>query len=160
MADKAYEYMDWPRIEAIVYGEEASPRDVMQPRVTEDGVLIQGFFPGADAAEVVVGEKSYPMILEDEAGYYAVMLPLKGIPEYRFRVIRGSRKETFYDAYEYPCQITEEEERAFCAGVYYKAYEKLGAHPGTCGEVEGTYFAVWAPNAISVSVVGDFDRWD
>ena len=160
MADKAYEYMDWPRIEAIVYGEEASPRDVMQPRVTEDGVLIQGFFPGADAAEVVVGEKSYPMILEDEAGYYAVMLPLKKIPEYRFRVIRGSRKETFYDAYECPCQITEEEERAFCAGVYYKAYEKLGAHPGTCGEVEGTYFAVWAPNAIRVSVVGDFDRWD
>lgn len=160
MADKAYEYMDWPRIEAIVYGEEASPRDVMQPRVTEDGVLIQGFFPGADVAEVVVGEKSYPMILEDEAGYYAVMLPLKRIPEYRFRVIRGSRKETFYDAYECPCQITEEEERAFCAGVYYKAYEKLGAHPGTCGEVEGTYFAVWAPNAIRVSVVGDFDRWD
>ena len=55
MADKAYEYMDWPRIEAIVYGEEASPRDVMQPRVTEDGVLIQGFFPGADAAEVYRG---------------------------------------------------------------------------------------------------------
>lgn len=47
MADKAYEYMDWPRIEAIVYGEEASPRDVMQPRVTEDGVLIQGFFSGS-----------------------------------------------------------------------------------------------------------------
>lgn len=44
MADKAYEYMDWPRIEAIVYGEEASPRDVMQPMVTEDGVLIQDFF--------------------------------------------------------------------------------------------------------------------
>ena len=95
MADKAYEYMDWPRIEAIVYGEEASPRDVMQPRVTEDGVLIQGFFPGADAAEVVVGEKSYPMILEDEAGYYAVMLPLKRIPEYRFRVIEEAGKRLF-----------------------------------------------------------------
>ena len=138
MADKAYEYMDWPRIEAIVYGEEASPRDVMQPMVTEDGVLIQGFFPGTDAAEVVVGKTSYPMILEDEAGYYAVMLPLKRIPEYRFRVTRGSMKETFYDAYECPCQITEEEEKAFCAGVYYKAYEKLGAHPGICGGVKGT----------------------
>lgn len=160
MADKAYEYMDWPRIEAIVYGEEASPRDVMQPRVTEDGVLIQGFFPGTDAAEVVVGKTSYPMILEDEAGYYAAMLPLKRIPEYRFRVTRGSMKEMFYDAYECPCQITEEEERAFCAGVYYKAYKKLGAHPGVCGGVKGTYFAVWAPNAIRVSVVGDFDRWD
>ena len=160
MADKAYEYMDWPRIEAIVYGEEASPRDVMQPRVTEDGVLLQGFFPGTEAAEVVVEKKSYPMILEDEAGYYAVMLPMKRIPEYCFRVTRGSVKETFYDAYECPCQITEEEERAFCAGVYYKAYQKLGAHPGTYGGVKGTYFAVWAPNAIRVSVVGDFDRWD
>lgn len=160
MADKAYEYMDWPRIEAIVYGEEASPRDVMQPRVTEDGVLLQGFFPGTEAAEVVVGKKSYPMILEDEAGYYAVMLPMKRIPEYCFRVTRGSVKETFYDAYECPCQITEEEERAFCAGVYYKAYQKLGAHPSTYGGVKGTYFAVWAPNAIRVSVVGDFDRWD
>ena len=87
MADKAYEYMDWPRIEAIVYGEEASPRDVMQPRVTEDGVLLQGFFPGTEAAEVVVGKKSYPMILEDEAGYYAVMLPMKRIPEYCFRMM-------------------------------------------------------------------------
>lgn len=160
MADKAYEYMDWPRIEAIVYGEEASPRDVMQPRVTKDGVLLQGFFPGTEAAEVVVEKKSYPMILEDEAGYYAVMLPMKRIPEYCFRVTRGSIKETFYDAYECPCQITEEEERAFCAGVYYKAYQKLGAHPGTYGGVKGTYFAVWAPNAIRVSVVGDFDRWD
>ena len=133
MADKAYEYMDWPRIEAIVYGEEAAPRDVMQPRVTEDGVLIQGFFPGTEAAEVLVGKKVYPMTLEDEAGYYAVMIPLKRIPEYRFRVTRGNMKETFYDAYECPCQITEEEEKAFCAGVYYKAYQKLGAHPGNCG---------------------------
>ena len=160
MADKAYEYMDWPRIEAIVYGEEAAPRDVMQPRVTDDGVLIQGFFPGTEAAEVIVGKKSYPMTLEDEAGYYAVMLPLKRIPEYRFQVTRGSMKEAFFDAYEYPCQITEEEERAFCAGVYYKAYKKLGAHPVVCGGVRGTYFAVWAPNAIRVSIVGDFDRWD
>ena len=160
MADKAYEYMDWPRIEAIVYGEEAAPRDVMQPRVTDDGVLIQGFFPGTEAAEVIVGKKSYPMTLEDEAGYYAVMLPLKRIPEYRFQVTRGSMKEAFFDAYEYPCQVTEEEERAFCAGVYYKAYKKLGAHPVVCGGVRGTYFAVWAPNAIRVSIVGDFDRWD
>ena len=120
MADKAYEYMDWPRIEAIVYGEEAAPRDVMQPRVTEDGVLIQGFFPGTEAAEVLVGKKVYPMTLEDEAGYYAVMIPLKRIPEYRFRVTRGNMKETFYDAYECPCQITEEEEKAFCnsMGIY------------------------------------------
>lgn len=55
MESKAYEYMDWPRIEAVVYGEEASPKDVMAPRLTTDGVLIQGFFPEADKAEVLVG---------------------------------------------------------------------------------------------------------
>ena len=125
MADKAYEYMDWPRIEAIVYGEEAAPRDVMQPRVTDDGVLIQGFFPGTEAAEVIVGKKSYPMTLEDEAGYYAVMLPLKRIPEYRFQVTRGSMKEAFFDAYEYPCQITEEEERAFLQAFIIKPIRNL-----------------------------------
>ena len=47
MDEKVYGYMDWPRIEAIVYGEETAPRDVMGPRITQDGVLIQGFFPDA-----------------------------------------------------------------------------------------------------------------
>lgn len=44
MDEKLYKYMDWPRIEAVVYGEEVSPKDVMGPRITKDGVLIQGFF--------------------------------------------------------------------------------------------------------------------
>ena len=48
MDEKVYGYMDWPRIEAIVYGEETAPRDVMGPRITQDGVLIQGFFPDAE----------------------------------------------------------------------------------------------------------------
>ena len=56
MESKVYKYMDWPEIEAVVYAEEASPKDLMAPRLTADGILIQGFFPGADAAEVVVGD--------------------------------------------------------------------------------------------------------
>ena len=64
MADKAYEYMDWPRIEAIVYGEEAAPRDVMQPRVTDDGVLIQGFFSGDGSC----GSNSWKKVLSNDTG--------------------------------------------------------------------------------------------
>ena len=45
MNEKIYQFMDWPRIEAVVYGEEASPKDVMSPRLTPEGVLVQGFFP-------------------------------------------------------------------------------------------------------------------
>ena len=89
MESKAYEYMDWPRIEAVVYGEEASPKDVMAPRLTTDGVLIQGFFPEADKAEVLVGSRKYEMEKEDEAGYFAAMIPGRKIPEYEYRVTRG-----------------------------------------------------------------------
>ena len=42
MNEKIYQFMDWPRIEAVVYGEEASPKDVMSPRLTPEGVLVQG----------------------------------------------------------------------------------------------------------------------
>ena len=51
MESKVYKYMDWPEIEAVVYAEEASPKDLMAPRLTADGILIQGFFPDAEKAE-------------------------------------------------------------------------------------------------------------
>ena len=54
MDSKVYKYMDWLEIEAVVYGEEATPRDLMAPRITADGVLVQGFFPNADSVEVLV----------------------------------------------------------------------------------------------------------
>lgn len=160
MDGRAYDYMDWPRIEAIVYGEETSPKDVMGPRLTADGVLIQGFFPGADKAEVLAGKKTYPMELEDEAGYFAALIPGRRIPAYLFRVMKEDVTEEFADPYAFAGQITEDEEKAFCAGVYYHAYEKLGAHPATINGTEGVSFAVWAPNAVSVCVTGDFNKWD
>ena len=55
--------------------------------------------------------------------------------------------------------ITEQDLHLFNEGTHYRAYEKLGAHPGTDGETEGTWFAVWAPNAEQVSVIGDWNGW-
>ena len=160
MDEKLYKYMDWPRIEAVVYGEEVSPKDVMGPRITKDGVLIQGFFPEAKSAKVIAGKKEYQMEMEDEAGYFAVLLPAKRIPKYSFLVQWEDYEKQWTDPYQYSGQMLPEEEKAFCAGVYYESYKKLGAHIMTVDGVEGTYFAVWAPNAQRVSVVGDFNNWD
>lgn len=160
MDEKLYKYMDWPRIEAVVYGEEVSPKDVMGPRITKDGVLIQGFFPEAKSAKVIAGKKEYQMEMEDEAGYFAVLLPAKRIPKYSFLVQWEDYEKEWMDPYQYSGQMLPEEEKAFCAGVYYESYKKLGAHLMTVDGVEGTYFAVWAPNAQRVSVVGDFNNWD
>ena len=57
-------------------------------------------------------------------------------------------------------QFTELDQYLFGQGTHYDIYRKLGAHPSVEGEEEGIYFAVWAPNARSVSVIGDFNNWD
>ena len=93
MDEKVYGYMDWPRIEAIVYGEETAPRDVMGPRITQDGVLIQGFFPDAEEVSVISGKKTYVCEKEDEAGYFAVLLPVRKVPEYRFLIKMGETEK-------------------------------------------------------------------
>jgi 1,4-alpha-glucan branching enzyme len=160
MHDVEYNYMDWPEIEAVIYGEEASPLDLLKPRVTPDGILVQGFFPKAEQVEVVAGETAYPMKLQDEAGYYAVMLPGAELPDYHFRLKKADKTIEFLDPYRFSPQITETQEKAFCTGVAYRVYEFLGAHPMTVDGVAGTHFAVWAPNAMRVSVVGDFNLWD
>ena len=154
--------MDWPEIEAVVYSEEYAPREILGPHVTGDGVLIQCFFPGADKVTVKMTKdgREYPMSKEDDAGYFAVLLSGRKIPEYTYLVEQKGEQIECYDAYAFPCQITLEEEQKFINGICYDIYEKLGAHPMTVNGVDGVYFAVWAPNAARVSVVGDFNHWD
>ena len=155
--------MDWAEIEAVVYSEENHPRDILGPRVTEDGILIQAFFPGATRAAVhtIRDGKQTEMVCEDEAGFFAVLLPGKKIPSYTLIYWDGDGNQMeHYDPYAYPMQFTEQEQKQFENGICYSIYEKMGAHPMTVDGVEGVLFAVWAPNADRVSVVGNFNNWD
>ena len=163
MEEKLYDYMDWAEIEAVVYSEENHPRDILGPRVTEDGILIQAFFPGATRAAVhtIRDGKQTEMVCEDEAGFFAVLLPGKKIPSYTLIYWDGDGNQMeHYDPYAYPMQFTEQEQKQFENGICYSIYEKLGAHPVKIDGISGVYFAVWAPNAIRVSVVGNFNNWD
>ena len=163
MVEKLYDYMDWAEIEPVVYSEEIHPRDILGPRVTEDGILIQAFFPGATRAAVhtIRDGKQTEMVCEDEAGFFAVLLPGKKIPSYTLIYWDGDGNQMeHYDPYAYPMQFTEQEQKQFENGICYSIYEKLGAHPVKIDGVSGVYFAVWAPNAIRVSVVGNFNNWD
>ena len=56
--------------------------------------------------------------------------------------------------------ISEDDQYLFGQGTHYEIYKKLGAHVTTQGDKNGVYFAVWAPNAKKVSVVGDFNGWN
>ncbi len=161
MDEKLYELMNWAKIEAVVYSEEDNPHELLGAQATAEGILIQTFFPTAKSVSVCIKDKEYPMELQDEAGYFAVLVPGKRVPDYRYRVTFDNDTEQVYrDPYNFAPQITEKETKKFNAGICYNIYEKLGAHPMKLNGVEGVYFAVWAPNALRVSVVGDFNLWD
>lgn len=163
MNKKLYDMMDWARIEGLVYSEENDPHDFLGAHVTKEGVLFQIFIPSAVKIEVCVDgtKKVYPMEVEDEAGFFAVLIPGKSVPKYHYHVTydNGSEQE-FYDPYSFAPQISKETTRRFNEGVCWDIYEMLGAHEMTIDGISGTYFAVWAPNALRVSVVGDFNLWD
>lgn len=163
MKDQLYDLMDWARIEGIVYSEEDHPHQILGPQVTEEGILIQCFFPGETnvALKTVADGKLHLMTQEDEEGFFAVLLKGKKIPEYVFVVGDKAHEREVRDAYAYtPQVITAKEETQFEAGICYDIYNSLGAHPMVMDGIEGTYFAVWAPGALRVSVVGDFNNWD
>ncbi len=74
--------------------------------------------------------------------------------------IQGAREHIFIDPYTFLPQLDEHWLHQFHAGECFTAYEVLGAHPHVADGIDGILFAVWAPNAERVSVVGDFNRWD
>jgi 1,4-alpha-glucan branching enzyme len=101
------------------------------------------------------------MELVDELGFYSVLLPGKKILKYSFVVLDKEGNITREpDKYAMPSNFTTEDVERFSNGIHYEAYEKMGAHLAKVGNVEGAYFAVWAPSAFRVSVVGSWNNWD
>nr|MCR5735983.1 1,4-alpha-glucan branching enzyme [Lachnospiraceae bacterium] len=167
MNKKLYKMMDWPEIEAVVYSEEERPHDILGGHYVNGGILIQTFIPDVKKVFAVVtmnrGTEEYPMELADEEGFYAVFIKtLKRCKySYYFRVIdKKGRESIVRDPYFYDSIITKDDIERFNAGIHYEIYKILGAHVMEYGGVKGTNFAVWAPNAVRVSVVGDFNGWD
>ena len=163
MTKKLYKMMNWPVIEEIIYSESQDPHATLGPHVQGNGTLIQAFFPGAQKVTLQLTKDmtEKEMELADDDGFFAVWLPVKNMGAYRYIVsYENGSVETMQDAYRHECLITAEDEEKFAMGVHYTVYEKLGAHPLNLDGEDGVYFAVWAPNALRVSTVGDFNHWD
>jgi 1,4-alpha-glucan branching enzyme len=80
---------------------------------------------------------------------------------YRLKVkARDGGTTVVDDPYRFPSTLSDDDLHLFGEGTHYRAYEKLGAHCTTVEGIRGVVFAVWAPNARRVSVVGDFNQWD
>lgn len=165
MNKKLYNLMNWPKIEEIIYSECDDPHALLGPHAVGNQTLVQAFFPGAVKVSLVFDEtgESFPMEQADDDGYFALLLSVQEneIPVYHYNVKgRNGAVMSWGEAYRYAPLITEEDTERFKNGIHYTIYEKLGAHPVSMDGVKGTYFAVWAPSAMRISVVGDFNGWD
>lgn len=163
MKDKLYKMMNWPEIEAIVYGEEGKPQSILGRHSVSNYTLFQTFQPDSKDVKLIVedDDKEYSMEMADEEGFYAIAIlgKIKGAYHYIVTDLQG-KKHKVVDPYDFEPEMKAEDVKAFRDGTMYDAYKVMGAHVCTIKKVKGTVFRVWAPNAIRVSVVGEFNDWN
>ncbi len=155
--------LDPSEINHLVSLKHADPHRILGPHLSDDGVIIRAFRPEAESVEVVVGKKlPQPMTKTHAAGLFEILLrDLTEIPSYRFKVHQlDGQVVTIRDPYSFPPTLGELDLHLFAEGRHEAIYEKLGAHVRKVGRVSGVSFAVWAPQAEGVSVVGNFNGWN
>ncbi len=163
MNSKLYKLMNWPVIEEIIYSESDNPHATLGAHTAGTQTLVQAYFPEAKNVCVHIKDTdaTHKMELADEDGFFAVLIPGKNIGKYFYEVsYEDGISKTVEDAYAFKSTITGKDIEKFELGIHYTIYEKLGAHPISLDGTDGVSFAVWAPNAMRVSVVGDFNDWD
>lgn len=163
MNKRLYKLMNWPVIEEIIYSESDNPHAILGPHVAGTQTLVQAYFPEAVKVKLIIKatSKEYLMEMADDDGFFVSLIPGKNIGRYYYEVMYDDNtSRTVEDAYAFEPVISDKDIEHFESGIHYTIYDKLGAHLNTIAGVSGVSFAVWAPNAVRVSVVGDFNNWD
>jgi 1,4-alpha-glucan branching enzyme len=150
-------------IELLVEGRLADPHHLLGAHPRDGGVVVRAWRPTARA--VVVRPESAPAVeleLRHPAGLFEGFVPDADAPlRYELDVSYPDGKTfTMRDPYAFAPTLGELDLHLAGEGRHEELYERLGAHPRELDGVAGTAFAVWAPNARAVSVVGDFNGWD
>lgn len=155
--------LDNNTIEAIIGGYHGAPFDILGPHLENGKLFVRAFEPDATAVEVVHGNNQrIQMYRIHESGLYEVAIPNKNKElRYQLSVTYLSGLTTLHeDPYSFPPLFTDFDTHLMAEGSHLHIYQRLGAHIVELNGVRGVHFAVWAPNAQRVSVVGNFNNWD
>lgn len=149
----------------LVRGAFVHPHDLLgahaDTRDGIDGVVVRAWHPDAHAIAVMLGDQRWPMELAAtglfERFFSDRSVPLSYLLEFAFADGRVAQRD---DPYRFLPTVGDMDLHLFSEGRHLRLWEKLGAHPCVIDGVAGTSFAVWAPNAVRVSVIGTFNEWD
>ena len=153
-------------VEAIVAGRHGDPFSILGRHGTSAAPVVRAFVPHAEFLDVIDAEGEVLARLErrDDAGFFeGVVEPWAGVsgrPAYRLRATNRAASWELIDPYSFTPVLGPLDDHLLVEGTHRTLYERLGAQVTTHEGVDGVNFAVWAPNAKRVSVVGDFNAWD
>jgi 1,4-alpha-glucan branching enzyme len=148
-------------IHALVNGLHGDPFALLGPHSAPSGLIIRTLQPGAQSVEIISRDTGQPiakMALVDGAGLFTCLLSQP--TPYYFKINWGTATQDTEDPYAYPLLLSDFDIYLLAEGRHHDLATCLGAQLMTIDDVTGVRFAVWAPNARRVSVVGEFNNWD
>lgn len=149
-------------IASLVDGTHSDPFAALGVHPADKGLLARAFIPGADAVEALTlaGKMAGRLERVDEAGLFEGRLSIRKPQPLRYRATHGDDQWTVADPYSFGPVLGPMDDYYIAEGSHLRLFDKLGAHKIHHEGADGVHFAVWAPNARRVSVVGLFNRWD
>ena len=157
---------DWrasdAQIAALVEARHGDPFALLGPHAVAKGVVIRAFVPHAETVSVIErgGKPLAHLFRRHDAGFFEGLLPHGTGAGYRLKAGNASASWELDDPFAFGPVLGELDDYLLVEGTHRTLYNRLGAHLMVHQGAAGVHFAVWAPHATRVSVVGDFNAWD
>ena len=154
--------IDDTEVAAIVEGRHGDPFKVLGLHQHGERWIARAFVPGADKLTIAIpdGPTVGTLVKRHDAGFFEGAVKITGRTALRYAASNSSANWTVLDAYLFGPVLGPLDDYYFAEGTHLRLYDKLGAHLINHEGAAGVHFAVWAPNAGRVSVIGDFNNWD
>src|SRR5450631_2573309 len=149
-------------VQALLAARHPDPFAVLGPHETTDGIVIRALVPHAESVTAVPGDGAVEIELAARGGGFFEGLAKHCTSRFPYRLLAANTSGTwdFIDPYALPPVLGATDDYLFVEGTHRQLHERLGAHLMSFEGIAGVHFAVWAPRARRVSVVGDFNAWD
>ncbi|HZX29150.1 MAG TPA: 1,4-alpha-glucan branching protein GlgB [Telluria sp.] len=151
-------------LQQLQHGDHGDPFAVLGMHAAGGKLEVRALLPGAAGVDVVdrkTGRRVAALERVEGSDLFCAAIPRRKNPfPYLLDIDWGSQRQLLEDAYRFGPVLGEMDIWLLGEGTHARPFEKMGAHPATVDGVDGVNFAVWAPNARRVSVVGDFNNWD